>query len=118
MQMYNQSTIKLMQRHLNDYGTYLESCAQVADDMVAQALDIVEGSIGARIMSELTTQIIKFGPQTDKTREFHVTVLMEEVGEVANAVLEDKPWAKIVDELIQVAAVAVRMAGYLDDGKI
>ena len=39
-------------------------------------------------------------------------ILAEEVGEVANAILEDQHWIEIRDELIQVAAVAV---AWMDD---
>lgn len=54
-----------------------------------------------------------FGPQ-EHTMEEWFTILGEEVGEVANAILEDGPF-EIMQEAIQVAAVCVAMIEDMDD---
>lgn len=54
-------------------------------------------------------QVSKWGEQ-DHPKEKWLSILIEEVGEVANAELEGKPLHEYVDELIQTAAVAIAAA--------
>ncbi len=58
------------------------------------------------IVDERVRQDEKWGDQSGHTAEFWYTILGEEVGEVANAVLNQNDKA-IEKELLQVAAVAV-----------
>ncbi len=57
------------------------------------------------IVAERKAQDARWGPQTGNADTVWMTILTEEVGEVAKAVLE-REW-ELQDELIQVAAVAV-----------
>lgn len=69
-----------------------------------------------QVVAERSRQIAKFGHKRP-THGFVtlIAVLTEETGEVAKAVLEaDKPG--LVTELVQVAAVCMRMIEYLSDG--
>ena len=58
------------------------------------------------ILEERGRQDRKWGSQRTHSPEKWLTILMEEVGEVARASLEDDPLSYI-EELVQVAAVAV-----------
>lgn len=59
------------------------------------------------IAQERDRQDAKWGRQADYTQQKWLTILVEEVGEVAEAILEKRPeeWVK---EMVQVAAVVVR----------
>jgi len=61
----------------------------------------------ARVRRERANQDAKWGEQ-NHTFDFWLAILMEEVGELAKAIVERKP-AEIDVELTQVAAVAVSM---------
>jgi NTP pyrophosphatase (non-canonical NTP hydrolase) len=112
--MYNESTLKAMQKACarGGYPTYIECCAQIADDMVAATLTEIEASKLIKVAVEMGTQVMKFGKQHDKSPEYWLGILMEEVGEAAKSLIEYQHEATI-QELIQVAAVAVHMADYL-----
>jgi len=66
------------------------------------------------IRSERIRQELLWGSETaasiDKPDNSKMLILVEEVGEVANACLENKPVADLYEELIQVAAVAAAWA--------
>ena len=66
------------------------------------------------IFDELHRQDEKWGNQADKTQETWHLILAEEVGEVANALLEGKNWEETRKELLQVAAVAFTWVVYKD----
>lgn len=77
--------------------------------------------VGNEIVEERFAQEAKFG-ETGETcanpamdRGTKMFVLMEEVGEVARAVLEDEPVEDLRKELIQVAAVAAAWAESLTE---
>ena len=65
----------------------------------------------AEIEAERQRQDAKHGP-VHRDRQMPV-ILMEEVGEAARAVLEDDP-ARLREELVQVAAVAVQWIEQVD----
>ena len=58
------------------------------------------------IAEERQRQDAKWGPDRVLTPMLWLTILMEEVGEVARAILE-RDWANLLIEIVQVAAVAV-----------
>lgn len=60
------------------------------------------------IREERARQEAKWGSQRNLSSEKWMTILMEEVGEVANAILEGDS-VNYQEELVQVAAVAVNM---------
>lgn len=66
----------------------------------------VQEQIFDEIRKERARQDAKFGPQNMHPPERWLVILMEEVGEVSNAVLE-KDLAGYYTEFVQVAAVAV-----------
>lgn len=74
------------------------------------------------ITEELERQLLKWGPQDDQADTVWLTVLTEEVGESANAVLSSRPGAEyelewlhhLRTELVQVAAVAVNWIECVD----
>ncbi len=73
---------------------------------------LMDGRILQAIQDERDRQDAKWGSQRDLAQETWLTILVEEVGEVAESILEGDPegYAK---ELIQVAAVAVAaLEGY------
>ena len=59
-----------------------------------------------RIQDERDRQDVKWGSQRHLASEIWLAILVEEVGEVARAVLDEKP-EDYTKELVQVAAVAV-----------
>ena len=64
------------------------------------------------IQDERDRQDVKWGAQRDLTQKTWLTILMEEVGEVAESILEGDPEV-YRKELVQVAAVAVAaLEGY------
>ena len=77
-------------------------------------------SIFVAIGAERLRQDIKWGPSATRGQAMTVrqTVLTEEVGEVAKAILHGPidGWAPLREELIQVAAVAVSMVEMVDGG--
>tara|TARA_B100000902_G_C26522458_1_gene533892 strand:- start:137 stop:394 length:258 start_codon:yes stop_codon:yes gene_type:complete len=64
------------------------------------------------ILSERNKQDIKWGEQNHDIYKW-LAILGEEVGEVNKAALEDQ-YDEVIDELVQVAAVAVAMIESLD----
>ena len=64
------------------------------------------------ILSERNKQDIKWGEQNHDIYKW-LAILGEEVGEVNKAALEDQ-YDEVVDELVQIAAVAVAMIESLD----
>jgi len=65
-----------------------------------------------RIWDERKRQLAKWGRQHHHSRETYLAILMEEVGELAKAVLEyplEVSHQKWQEEAIQVAAVAMAM---------
>ena len=63
-----------------------------------------EGLTMDAVAAEVIRARIKFPDNTHK-----LAALVEEVGELAQAMLQGKPWDEIEKEAIQVAAVAVRI---------
>ena len=61
------------------------------------------------VAAERRTQDKKWGSQHDLTTSTWACILMEEVGEAAEAILEDNPMG-LFTEIIQIAAVAVAWA--------
>lgn len=59
------------------------------------------------VRAERERQDELWGPVEDRDGSFGfwLAVLVEEVGEVANAMLEEMPWDEVRTELVQVAAV-------------
>lgn len=109
----------LMRKACNDvdnghshYRTFIEACASVAVDL-ANVQYAGQPEVWAAIQAERARQDAKFGWAPDTASilpgaDVHakVSVLLEEVGEVAHAVLEhDEP--NLEEELVQVAAVCV-----------
>lgn len=82
----------------------------------AAALDDV--SILNDVIVERARQERKFGPQHGQTVDFWLLTIMEEVGECANEAQQlhhGKPrMAELRAELVQVAALAVRLIGKID----
>ncbi len=67
-----------------------------------------------RIQDERDRQDIKWGAQRHLAQETWLTILVEEVGEVAESILEGDP-VGYSKELVQVAAVAVAaLEGYYE----
>ena len=64
------------------------------------------------ILSERNKQDVKWGEQNHDIYKW-LAILGEEVGEVNKAALEDQ-YDEVVDELVQIAAVAVAMIESLD----
>ena len=64
------------------------------------------------ILSERNKQDVKWGEQNHDIYKW-LAILGEEVGEVNKAALEDQ-YDEVIDELVQVAAVAVAMIESLD----
>lgn len=56
-----------------------------------------------------------WGPQSNHPLSLWMTILMEEVGEVAHDILEDK-LEEAKKELVQVAAVAVSIIEHIEEG--
>lgn len=78
-------------------------------------LGVATQGILDQIYLERERQDEKWGPQ-DHTLEGWYTILGEEVGEVAMAILEE--WhTNVREELVQVAAVCVAMIEDIDDKK-
>jgi len=82
---------------------YLERMAKMLDKTYQSATRVYLNEIAA----ERNQQDTKWGEQ-NHSKEKWMAILMEEVGEVARAVLDDEP-RDYRKELIQVAAVAVVM---------
>lgn len=68
------------------------------------------------VKGERIRQDRKFGP-SHADRPF-MEILVEEIGEVARAVLERKSKEDLYEELIQVAAVAVAWAEWIRDSAV
>lgn len=66
------------------------------------------------VLGERRRQDEKWGSQRHLPRDRWMTILTEEVGEVANAILEDDV-TNLKIELIQVAAVCIAFAEALED---
>jgi len=62
-----------------------------------------------RVVAERKRQDAKFGDQSGVSRERMLCALMEEVGEVAEAILDNGKPRDLLAELVQVAALAVQM---------
>lgn len=62
--------------------------------------------ISNRVRDERNRQIEKWGNEFyGRSDSFWLTILAEEFGEIANAILERKPDRDIVEEIVQTAAV-------------
>ena len=70
------------------------------------------------ISAERDRQIEKWGRRRNHRHLYWLGILMEEVGEAAQAVIENKQWEEIRKELVQVAAVAVAWMECVEDGDI
>jgi len=70
------------------------------------------------IIRERIRQDEIWGPQDNHSLETWLTILVEEVGEIAEAILEHSPSepSKLREELVQAAAVIVSMIEHLDRG--
>ena len=68
----------------------------------------------ADIKAERDHQDDLWGDQTHKSQETWIAILVEEVGEVARAVLDEQGLQHTRDELVQVAAVSVAYIEKLD----
>ena len=66
------------------------------------------------VIEERQRQDAKWGDQSGLPRERMLAVLMEEVGEVAEAILANGKPRDLRAELVQVAAVAVQMIEHID----
>lgn len=72
-----------------------------------------------RVIAERAAQIHKFGEQHHSPERW-LTILTEEVGEVARSILKQKPGEQdmnMITELVQVAAVAAAFIEDLESGK-
>ena len=79
-----------------------------------QKLYVIQQRLLSGIVAERQAQDKKWGDQRGLPRERWATILTEEVGEIARAILEnDTPGLKT--ELIQLAAVSVAFAEALED---
>ncbi len=67
----------------------------------------IQEEVFEMIRAERERQDEKWGPQRALYPNEWYLILGEEIGEVANAILESKPDAEIEEELVQVAAVVV-----------
>lgn len=67
-------------------------------------------SVLAAVSAEQNRQIELWGDQRDHDDTLWLTILTEEVGEVAKAILEGDDPSHICEELVQVAAVAATWA--------
>lgn len=115
-------TAERMRAAINDHrypSNYLASCAAVADEMVQEerAGQVVtsghKGGVLIDVVKERHRQDKLWGWIGSASKmagdEEHVklSVLIEEVGEVAKALLEHDNFEHVEEELVQVAAVAV-----------
>lgn len=72
-------------------------------------------SVISDVMRERASQFINFGNQKNSPGEW-LAIAVEEIGEMAQAIMSDKPWSKETDsdnlyeEIIQGAAVLVQWA--------
>lgn len=84
------------------------SCADVLEDV----------QVFVDVLNEREMQERKFGPQNGRTIDFWLLTIMEELGECANEAQQlhhGKPRiAELRAELVQVAALAVRLIGKID----
>ena len=78
---------------------------------------IVRGDIFGEIVAERDRQDTKFGDQSRNSLDRWNTILGEEVGEVAKAILEEDN-ENLEEELVQVAAVCVAILEYRRRRKI
>lgn len=69
-----------------------------------------------KVVAERGRQDVKWGSQRQLSHDRWNTILTEEVGEVANAILE-KDIHNLKVELVQVAAVCIAFAEALEDGR-
>lgn len=69
-----------------------------------------------KLTAERERQDAKWGSQRHLPQDRWMTILTEEVGEVANAILEEDI-ENLKVELVQVAAVAIAFAEALEDGR-
>lgn len=77
---------------------------------------ILQMEIGSEIMEERDRQDAMHNNQGNSVETWYL-ILAEEVGEVAQAILDrDLPHTR--EELIQVAAVAVAIVEAIDDGRV
>ena len=74
-------------------------------------------SIAAEIISECFRQNGKFGDQIGHSDGYWTAILVEEVGESARHVCEERP-DKLREELVQVAAVAMQWINVIDRRKV
>lgn len=66
----------------------------------------IQDMVLALVREERRLQDIKWGSQRPLSAERWMLILMEEVGETAEAIMEEGP-PEVMNELVQVAAVAV-----------
>ena len=59
-------------------------------------------------LSDVSKEVVR-AREKFPTNEHMLAALMEEVGELSNALLEQNPWEEIYGEAKQVAAVAIRI---------
>lgn len=78
------------------------------DYLVAKEPGYLFVRVGEAVRKERVRQFLKWGVQRH-SMDYWLGILMEEVGEVAKAVIERKE-DEVYTELIQVAAVAIAMA--------
>jgi NTP pyrophosphatase (non-canonical NTP hydrolase) len=76
----------------------------------------IQFAVIRRVTAERERQDQKWGSQRHLPHDRWNTILGEEVGEVANAILEGDI-ANLKKELVQVAAVAIAFAEALEDGR-
>lgn len=78
--------------------------------MSEQRMDTDSVITRSRLMSEISHELerqhLKWGVQ-DHEPLYWLGILVEEVGEVAQAMIENRPLSVVEKELIQVAAVAI-----------
>lgn len=76
----------------------------------------IQFAVMRKVVAEREKQDSKWGSQRHLTRERWLAILVEEVGEVAEAILEDDSEG-LRKELIQVAAVAIAFVEALEAGR-
>jgi NTP pyrophosphatase (non-canonical NTP hydrolase) len=107
-------------------GNFHIQC-ECADCINKREVQTYRGKVGEKAMTEDVLQLVrrerehqdaKWGVDVDPTIERIVVVLMEEVGELAEALLNNRFHGphSVTSEAIQVAAVAVKIVEAVDRG--
>jgi len=87
---------------------------EVLDDLKKELESFNPDHIYEHIKVERRRQDEKWGKQRYNAL-YWLGILMEEVGELAKAIIEDQPYSQARKELVQVAAVAVATIEQIDE---